>query len=153
MPRIKFAASPEAYRQTRAQAASTGDNNFCSPVAVSLLTDTPVEVVAAMMEEWGRKKGQGTYNAITNKVLDQLGFKRVRVDLSEVISTYPRPHCDVLKNITTHHPRRFPAAFNKDKRYLAECRGHVLAIVGGEVQDWSINQSLRIITLQEIVRK
>lgn len=153
MARIKRTTYAEEYSAVEKYAKDFGDNNFCGPVSVALLTGESYEKVAAMMAEEGRKPKQGTYQHITNNVLDKLGFKRTRVDIKAIISSYPKPHCDVLKNMTTHHPRRFPGCIDPNKMYMAHCRGHVLAIAGGVVQDWTINRSLRIYKLEEVTRK
>lgn len=153
MAKIIRIAHRDEFSAVAEEAHSLGDKSFCSPAAIALLTGESFTKIKEMMEAHGRKHRQGTPKFIADRVLDELGFKRIRVDLAAVIASYPKPHCDVLKNVTTHHARRFPGSFDPAKRYLAHVRGHVAAIINGEVQDWSINNSLRIYKLEEIVRK
>lgn len=153
MPAIKRTTVTDQYAVASRDAREAKEKGHCSPLAVSVLTGVDFNTVNAMMIEEGRKPRMGTHQYVADRVIDRLGFKRVRVDMQAIIKGYPLPHCNVLRNITTHHPRRFPGAFDPSKRYLAHVRGHVLAIVDGQVQDWSINNSLRIYKLEEIVPK
>lgn len=139
------------YPEIASRMVAEGDKNCCSPMAVAMLTGAPHDHVLKRLEEMGRKKGRGTPRLYANKLIAELGFQRKPVDIKAIISKFPRPHCDVLKNLTTHHPRRFPGCLDPNKKYLAHCRGHVLAIIDGQVEDWSVNRSLRIWKLEEIV--
>lgn len=151
--RIWIHENRKQYSQIASRATQLGDKNFCSPAAIAILTSTPIEKVIARLEELGRTKGRGTPQIYANQVLAELGYERRKVDIMKIIESFPRPHCNVLKNLTTHHPRRFPGCIDPTKKYLAHCRGHVLAIVDGKVEDWSVNRSLRIWKLEEIVEK
>lgn len=153
MARIKSTNYTNTYASVARSASEAMDSNCCAPVAISIVADKPYEEIQAMFEEEGRKKGKATYVEVTKRVLVRLSIELKKVDLSDVIASYPKPHCDVLKNVTTHHGRRFPGTFDPSKRYLAWTAGHVLAIVAGEVHDWSINRSLRIYKLDEVVIK
>lgn len=153
MPALKKTDESKMYCKTSSEARLLGDANFCIPLAVSLVTDVPYAEVNKLMLEMGRKFGKGTYCHVTEKVLDALGFKQERVDIGEVIARFPKPHCNALKNLTTHHPRRFPGCLDPNKRYLAYTQGHALAITGGEVHDWSVNRSLRIYRLETVELK
>ena len=153
MTRIKATEYTNTYSRVARSASEAMDSNCCAPVAVSIVADKPYEEIQAMFEEEGRKKGKATYVEVTKRVLARLGIELKMVNLESVIRGYPKPHCDVLKNVTTHHGRRFPGTFDPSKRYLAWTAGHVLAIVAGEVHDWSINRSLRIHKLDEVVIK
>jgi hypothetical protein len=153
MPALKRTKYTSLFKAYEEKARASGDKNFCSPLAIALVCERSIEEVQAIMEVKGRKKGKPTYPTTEENTLDELGFKMKRVDIQEILYSLPRPHCDVLKNLTTHHPRRFPGCIDPEKRYLAFVRGHVLAIVGGEVQDWTINNSLRIYKLAQVVAK
>lgn len=152
MPKIKRVEHSKEYVDAHNTLKSAGDNNFCSPVALAMVTGISVADAAERMGHHGRKLGKATPNEIFNKVLIDLGFTGKRVLTRDMLKKLPRPHCDVLKNLTTHHPRRFPGVFDPSKKYIAEVNGHILAIVGGEVKDWSVNRSLRILRLFEIDR-
>jgi hypothetical protein len=151
MPAIKRTSHAKTYSDVSKDAYSLGDNNFCAPAAVAIATGREYHEVMHAMEAHGRDLRNGTPRHIIMKVLKELGFKAKSVDLGGIISGYPKPHCNVLKNVTTHHARRFPGCFDPEKTYIAFTRGHVLCIKGGEVQDWSVNNSLRIYKLLEVV--
>lgn len=153
MARIKATKYTNTYASVARSASEAMDSNCCAPVAISIVAGKAYEEVQAMFEEEGRKKGKSTSYDISKRVMARLGIELKRVNLSDVIASYPNPHCDVLKNVTTHHGRRFPGTFDPSKRYLAWTAGHVLAIVAGDVHGWSINRSLRIYKLDEVVIK
>lgn len=150
MPAIKPVGYHEEFHKLDQHRREMRDKNACGPIAIAAVTGAPYEQVVKLFEEAGRKKGRGVYWHQEEKVLKALGFKRVRINLEKLIASYPLPHCNVLKNVTTHHPRRFKECFPKG-RLLANVRRHILAIIDGNVIDWSVNSPIRIISLYEIV--
>ena len=152
MPKIERVEHSKDYAAASEKLKAAGDSNFCSPIALAMVTGITASEAAERMSSYGRKLGKGTPNQIFNKVLCELGFTSKRIQTKDMIEKLPRPHCDVLKNLTTHHPRRFPGVFDPSKKYIAQVNGHILAIVGGEVKDWSVNRSLRIFALFEIIK-
>ena len=129
------------------------DANNCAPTAVAIVTGMSFSYVNEMMLAKGRKLRGATPQKITNDVIRDLGYDLVRIDLKSIIRAYPKPHCNVLKNVTTHHARRFPGCFDPTKKYLAHTPRHILAIVDGQVQCWSVNNSLRIYAIYEVCKK
>jgi hypothetical protein len=152
MPRLKRTEYPTEFKVMRNAASYVGENNDCAVVAVALLCRAPHDEVTELSCKLGRTKGKGTSWSIIRKMFAYYGYEFNRMNKDHFISQYPKPHCDVLKNITTHHPRRFPGVFNDGNEYLLDCRLHVAALQGGEVKDWSINNSLRVSTVY-IVKK
>lgn len=150
MPALKPTARPEEFRELEIACRSAGDYNACTVIAISLLTGITFDQAQAMMAKRGRKVGKGAHGI--HGALNELGYSLKRVSLRDIISSYPAPHCNVLKNVTTHHPRRFPGCFDASKNYLIHSRGHVAAMLGGEVKDWSINSALRVICMYEVVK-
>jgi hypothetical protein len=149
MPALKKTPKHETFTKLEATVRSFSDKNACAVIAVAAATDKPYEEVHQLFLEEGRKPGKGTPDYISGRVIKLLGFKRTRVDLDEILAKYPLPHCSVLKNVTTHHPRRFPGTF-PEGRFIARTRGHALAIIDGQVVDWSANSALRIVQLYKI---
>ena len=150
MPAIKCTVTTEKFSKLQAEAYNQRDKNIFSVVAVASLTERPYDEIAKLFLEAGRKHRKSTPIWITDKIIQQLGFKKVRIHLRDIIASYPLPHCNVLKNVTSHHPRRFPECFPGGK-LLARSRGHVFAIIDGEVHDWSVNAALRLVNLYRIV--
>lgn len=153
MAKLKPIVHSKDYAMASEQFIQQGDKSFCAPLAVALLTDTDVDRVAEIFARLGRKHGHGTYHDVTMGALGELGFVAHQLDIAAVVASYPKPHCTALKGMTTHHFRRFPEAFDPSKRYLAITRNHAVAVIDGEVKDWSVNNTLRIAWLYEIVRK
>lgn len=135
---------PSEYEKIKAELE--GDKNFCAVAAVAAITKEPAKKIQSMMSKHGRKIGRSTERAITRKVLNELGFK-IKVlsfaERSKIILSYPEPH-NKLHGITTHHPRRFPAAWTGKPDMLMFSKAHVSAYVDGVVCDWAIKSSKRV---------
>ena len=104
-------------------------------VALACRIDYHLSHVALKMA--GRKNRQGVFPEHIKKATEHLGFT-----LGPVI----RPK---QANGSKYTPRtigqQFPAG-----RYLAFSRGHVFALVDGEVRDWHKGRRYHIIKVQEI---
>ena len=118
--------------------------------AVALVTGEAYEKVRTLMAELGRKNGRGTNIAITKEALAMLGKTNERVSALDFISKYPAGHRDILKNVTSYHPARFPEAWKDGKRYLMFTSGHVLAVVDGVAHDWTASKAKRARFIWEI---
>lgn len=153
MAKIKPASYSSAYVDIDLTARAHGDGNHCAVVALGLLSGRPATEVQELLSSLGRKLGAPTYNPYIEKAAAALGLRLITIELESVIGSYPRPHRDVLRSVTTHHPRRFPSSWDPSKKYLAWTRGHVCAIIKGETVDWSVNKALRIYRLDEVVSK
>lgn len=151
MANLKRRELPSSYTELGTVRNEMNEHNDCAVVALMQVTGKSYKEVHSALAEAGRKPRKGTYRHEEVKALKKLGFVMVRVYTEDILSKYPAPHCNVLKNVTTHHPRRFPGAFDADKKYLMRVKGHILAIVDGEVKDWSINRSLRAYSIEEVV--
>lgn len=46
-------------------------------------------------------------DSLENGLKSAIGAKLTKIPAKRFIDKYPKGHCDVLKNVTTHHPRRF----------------------------------------------
>lgn len=144
MPKIKRTEHPEEFKVMRNAASYAGESNDCAVVAVALLCKQPHNEVAELSYALGRVKGKGTHWPIIRAMFKHYGYELARMERRHFLDQYPKPHCNVLKNVTTHHPRRFPGVFDDGNEYLLNCRTHVAALVGGQVKDWSINNSLKV---------
>lgn len=147
--KVALTASAKALGET---AAKFNEMNDCVVHAVSIATDTDYETVHAKFTEAGRASRRRTQWTITQTVIAKLGYGMTAIVPSAFIRQYPKPHCWALKHVTTHHPRRFNAIWNDGNTYLFHCRGHLLAVKGGEVHDWSINNLLRVKTVYRVVK-
>lgn len=148
MAKIKRVEFPPALAGAYEQRNLLKETNDCTVIALSVVTGMDYMSAHKAMEDVGRQPGKGAWGI--DKAISNAGFKRIRVDVQSIIAKLPKPHRDVLKNLTTHHPRRFPGCIDENKVYLAHTARHVLGIKGGVVQDWTINSSKRIYALYEI---
>lgn len=141
--RIKRVNPDSYYRALEEMGNATGDDNFCAVIALALVTDMPFPEAQAVMEELGRKKGQGMNNSAIRKAMKDNGAKLRKVKPESFIAKYPKPHCHALKNVTTHHPRRFHDVFAQGT-YVLFTSDHVAVCVDGELKDWAVNNALRV---------
>lgn len=153
MPRIKRVELPTDYRSLHFESNKLGEANDCAVVAVALACDVSYAAAHARLVELGRKLRKGTRRTLTENAIRSFGFTvrywsfRERVAM---VDSYPEPHRRVLKSITSHHPRRFPAAWANVGTVLLFSARHVLCFKKGTVLDWSINKALRINEVWEI---
>lgn len=142
MARIKKTEVSEIYSRARQEQDAVGDKNDCAVIAIHAATGVPVEVVRRKLSELGRKVGKGTFKYRILQAIAELGFNATKVDLKQLIKLYPAPHNN-LKNVTSHHPRRFPKVFETGN-YIFFSSDHVWNVKDGENHDWSRNAALRV---------
>ena len=152
MARIPVVGKSEVYLAHRNEAAAKNESNDCAVRAVAALTNTPYEVVHAMMARKGRKARKGTPWPIIGSTLQDLGYKCVLRHAREFIRRYPGSHATALKSVTTHHPDRFPEVWRDGKAYMFSTARHVAAIVNGVNHDWTRGAARRCLAIYEIVR-
>ena len=152
MARIPVVGKSEVYLAHRNEAAAKNESNDCAVRAVAALTNTPYEVVHAMMARKGRKARKGTPWPIIIATLQDLGFNLERRPAYDFISRYPGSHATALKSVTTHHPDRFPEVWRDGKAYMFSTRAHVAAIVNGVNHDWTRGAARRCLDIYEVVR-
>lgn len=125
------------------EAAKYGEKNDCSVVAVAMFTGCSYDTAREALANRGRINGQGVRNDIIMKALDDIGHPVIALPMDGLINAYPGRGV-MLKNVTTHHPRRYPQVWEGMLDFLMISRGHIAAFVGGEIHDWSVNRALRI---------
>lgn len=159
MPRIKRCETSEVFGQLYANACQMNETNDCTVKAIALLCDTSYEAAHAALKAAGRQDRKGAYVHQQTKAIQALGFKlsylgnrsihtRAR-GYSDIIASYPGVHKN-CKSITTHHPRRFPAAWANQPNMLMITRGHAAAFKDGRVHDWSENKALPVVELYAV---
>lgn len=154
MARIQSTAAPHFFNLMHAESRSMGETNDCAVKAVAIACDVSYAEAHEAMKALGRKNRNGTnfYN-ITTKAIEGFGFTLKSwglVERDEVIKSYPGVHSG-LKNITTHHPRRFPQVWSKfHGNLLFHTKGHILAVRDGIVCDWTVNHAKRVVGVYEV---
>lgn len=133
----------------RDQSAAFGEKNDCTVRAISLAAGISYAEAHALLAAEGRKQGHGVhFKSMFIPMLARLGFHAQRVNLHEIIATYPGVHSG-LKNVTTHHPARFAKVWPKGTFIMFTAR-HVLAIKDGVNHDWTKGRAIRCESLWRI---
>ena len=121
----------DRYFELKSQAMSTGDKGFCVPLAYSAVTNLDFHEVNSKMLTLGvRKKGQGTYQ----RDWEPFGRNVLQLDMED-ITTELRAKAKTV---------RTAARVLRKGKFLIKVRGHLLAIVDGEVMDWTAGRQHRI---------
>ncbi len=149
MPAIKKVSYTTVFSQLNNEAYSKGETNDCSVKAVALVTGALYDDAHRALSTRGRKARHGAYTSDIIAAVRSFGKTTNAVDARAIIAQYPSPHRDVLKNVTTHHPRRFNKAWPKG-RFLLFSRRHVSAVIDGVLHDWAVNKALRVSYIVEV---
>lgn len=154
MARLKVDSKvPADYEAMKVELS--GDKGFCSVVAVAAIARIPAKQAQELLAQHGRKHGHGTKKRITKAVLESLGYEVRPMTFKErraIIDSYPGRHKGLV-SITTHHPRRFAAAWAGQPDMLMFSHAHVSAYVDGEVKDWAIKHSKQVYDIWLVEKK
>jgi len=148
--------SPVYTRLNKTARIDEGDWNHCGPLAVAVLTGKPYKEVAKAFETLtNRKKRKGTRPDFIRDVLDHFGYRLKRLNIDDVLASYPARWVGAFKFVTSHHPDRIPAFWKNGKSYLAltSKARHAFAIVDGVNHDWTKARSLRVAYLFLVTKK
>ena len=99
-----------------------GETNDCAVKAVAIIANADYDEVHALMAKHGRKVGKGTPWTAIWATLKELG-----------VWVGPEDREAPTRCKTVRH---LPAALPKG-RWLVYTRGHILAVIDGEVMDWT----------------
>lgn len=119
------------------RSAELGEDNDCSVKAVALACGLPYDAAHAAFEDAGRRHGRG--------VLTPQIFKALKV---LKINTQPISHLR-QPNGSRYTPRTISRLLPFG-RYLVYTRGHVFALVDGQVLDWTKGRKHHIIGFQRV---
>jgi len=116
-----------------------GHRNQCAPIAVSLVSGVPFDEVHELLVENGSRESKTSFTRNTGavEVLNTLGFKVQKIDIPKGIKT----------NITLEG--RLPV----EGKFLVTYRGHIAAVVGGKIEDWSVGRRIRVLEIYEVTKE
>lgn len=124
------------YLEARNESIRMREHNDCAVIAVSIAARVPYKRAHAALRDAGRRDRAGTYWYQSEKALRALGCTL------EVIEPRKRDGGQyTMKTIGGAYKRGY---------YMIRVRGHVAAMVNGEVLDWSegrrhrVNQIVRV---------
>lgn len=154
MPTINKEYYPltETFKKLRQGKDEEKDAAACAVIAVCAVTGRAFNVINKLFEKHGRKKRQGTYGRITHAVMNELGYKLVYINPRKFLDSYPEVHKRALKNVTNHHPDRFPNVWKNGKNYFFYNTQHVLAVVDGVVHDYTRATRKQVYKIEEVIK-
>ena len=152
MPKPSTFSKSEVYREHLTVGRNLHERNDCSVRAIAAASGQSYDYVHGLFAAAGRKTGKGTRTSITNCVVAQLGLKLEDVPSQHFLDRYPPAHRKALRNVTTHHADRFPAAWADGHTYVLFTTGHMLAVVNGVNHDWTRGNALRVKRICRVVR-
>ena len=127
------------YQETRQQALNNGDTNFCVPMALSLVSGKPFnDVNNILLTEGIRRKRSGvSRTAYMSRLETHFGITAVNVT-SQVRAAGGK----TIRTVARVLPKG---------RFLVGVRGHVVAVINGEVCDWTDNRMHRVLEVFEVI--
>ncbi len=126
------------FKDARSRFHDSKDSNFCGPMAIGILANQdPVEVSKMMIESGRRKKGQGTQMPAIMEQGNILGL--TFINRTKEVKAAGAKSVNSIVNI-----------IDPNKNYLVGVRNHCLAIVRGEVHDWTNDRMNRITDVHEV---
>lgn len=152
MPAIRQEAKVKTvtYASLAEKAKEVKDDKMCAVIALAAITGLDYELAHAALAFEGRDTGNSTHVIQIENALAKLGFEVKTRDRFDFIRSYHGFHAEVLKNVTTHHPERFPAVWKDGKKYLFFTKNHVAAVVDGVNHDWTKGEAKRVQTIWEV---
>lgn len=153
MPSIKQEHKVKTKRyltlhQTSSEMKEKGD---CGVISLAAVTGKSYKQCHAALAKVGREPKKGTNHLKLQKAVKALGFRFTEIPIQNFISQYPKPHCN-LKNVSTHHPARFPAVWDDGCTYLLGSNRHWTGVVNGVVHDWSKGRQLQMHRVYKITK-
>ena len=113
MPAIRKEWYPETktYKGVCKDSAEAEEKNDCTIKALTIVTGKPYGECRTALMNHGKRRRQGCAVPVQKKALKELGFKTKSINPRFFIDQYPELYKRQMKNVTTHHPDRFPHVF------------------------------------------
>jgi len=128
----------EKHKKCRYRKALS-ETNDCSVIATAIVCRTTYKVAHQTLFSHGRVNRKGVSNHVIRQAVKSRGFK--------VSMAQP----DRQPNGSKYTPKTVGRRFNRGY-YLVFVNGHVLAMVNGEVEDWSQNRRHHVNQVYKVVR-
>lgn len=108
------------------KSARHGETNDCAVKAIAIVANADYDEVHALLKAHGRKDGKGTPWKAIWATLKALG-----------VWVGPEQRMTRGSRLWAKTVRYLPRVLPRKGRYLVYTRGHILAVVDGEVMDWT----------------
>lgn len=119
------------YKQAASISESMNESNDCTVIALAIATESSYQDAHKVLSILGRKPRHGM-NSRTIKTMMQIGAKM----LGRVVDNTPTyPTSTTMATVGERYPHG---------RWLVICRGHIAALVDGQVQDWTAGRKHRV---------
>lgn len=155
MARVSTTEVPSEFRAIRDDSHFFGENRDCAVKCVALACGRSYEQAHERLKQYGRRDRKGTPIEIIKAAIRSFGFhikEWSATDRINMIWSYPGVHKG-LSTITSHHPRRFAKAWaNVHSNIVMGNNRHIWALKDRVVHDWSINKSLQVSYVWEIIK-
>lgn len=119
------------------------ETNDCGTKCIALVSGLPYRTVHEKLDSLGRKRRGPTPWEMFWGCLKEFGVEWTD-HLKTVSDRIPARGDGSRRSLTSYSNRRFPWIFLPDETMILATNSHVIAVVDGQVHDWSINKSLRI---------
>lgn len=119
----------QSFKDLERVAAAYDETNDCTVKAIALACDVSYGKAHRLLAKMGRKKGRGVTMAVIAKALNQLGYP---VDIHGMLN-----HSAVDLTI-----KRFAREYSEG-RYIVCTKAHAIAVVEGELKDWTADTAGR----------
>lgn len=154
MPRVKpeHKTKTKRYLKLKQGGDEQKETMDCGVISLAAVTGKTYKQCHTALAKQGRKPSKGTSIAKIREAAKALGFKFTELNIMAFISRYPKPHCN-LKNISTHHPDRFPEIWDDGCTYLLQNDRHYAGLVNGVIHDWSKGRQLQMHTIYKVTSR
>ncbi len=126
------------FKQLEAGRARKNETNDCAVKAVAVVTNENYDEAHDACQRFGRRPRRGTNFSFTTKpAVKNLGFEVERVH-PELTGTFVR---------------KLPERLSARKSYLVRVAGHILAVKGGQVIDWTAGRNHRVKAIYVVSKK
>jgi hypothetical protein len=117
------------------------ENKDCAVIATAIVTRTSYEEAHALLKKFGRQNGRGTkFMSITQPAIESIGYTVTEVKNNK------------QQNGSYYTPKTIGQKLTKGY-YLCRVKGHIFAVVNGEVLDWTKGRRHRIIAINQVTKK
>lgn len=121
------------FAQVSTESRKFNEKSDCAVKAVAIACSVDYAKAHALLKKLGRQNRRGTMTHTTLKAIHELGFKAV-----------PQPLDRLPRTVKTIAPAL------KGGTYLVKTRGHILAVVDGQTEDWTAGRRHRPVSVWKI---
>ena len=124
------------FNQLERNMATKGERNDCAVKALAIATRQSYNVAHTALAMHGRDDRAGTYPQQTYAATEMLGFS-----VREVWNRYDAERGCTVRTVGNKFPKG---------TYYVHVRGHILALVNGEVEDWTKGQRRDVLRVSKV---